>query len=282
MVSSNELSNYLTKQTFISFDTETTGMWAPVNRIVEIAAVKFNITDGVIDKFESLINPEREIPAEVIEIHGITDEMVKDAPTIIPVLNQFISFCGNDSILIAHNAPFDISFVGGALKRNELSFGNNLILDTVDIFKRYFPGQKSFSLLNLVKHFKIAQSQEHRALSDANFVFELFRVAVEKFPPVNCIDDFKKNFTTYSMSDIIDEVVSLPDHYVDLNNALANKHRIEISYKHPTRGLHNRVIQPMAFHRLGGVYYIIAFCENVNAERTFRLDRIDNYKIVVD
>lgn len=282
MVSLNELSDYLARQTFITFDTETTGMWAPVNRLVEIAAVKFNIADGVLDTFDSLINPLREIPAEVIEIHGITDEMVKDAPTVNSVLNHFISFCKNDSILIAHNAPFDISFVGGELKRNSLAFGDNLILDTVDIFKRYFPGLHSYSLLNLVKHFNISQSQQHRALSDANFVYELFRVAVEKFPPVNSLDDFNNHFTTFSMSDTIDEEVSLPDHYVDLNNALKNKNRVEIGYKHPTKGLHNRVIQPLAFHRLGGVYYIIAYCERVSAERTFRLDRIDNYKIIIE
>lgn len=282
MVSSNELSQFLKSQTFISFDTETTGMWAPVNRIVEIAAVKFNIQDGVIDTFESLINPQREIPPEVIEIHGISNDMVKNAPTAETVLNQFIDFCGNVSILIAHNAPFDISFVGGELKRNDLVFGDNLIMDTVDIFKRFYPGLYSYSLLNLVKHFKISQSQEHRALSDANFVYELVRIACLKFSLVNSIDDLKKYFTTYTMADIIDEDVSLPDHYIDLNNALANKHRVEIDYKHPIKGLHNRIIQPIAFHRLGSVYYIIAFCETVNAERTFRLDRIDNYRIIID
>ncbi len=168
------LSDFLLKQEFVAFDTETTGMWAPINRVVEIAGVKFDLKNGITDRFQCLNNPERAMPEEVIEIHGITDEMVKDAPTVKPVLTDFFKFCGKETILIAHNAPFDISFVGCELRRAELNSVDNPVLDTVDIYKKLFPELPSYSLLNIVRHFEIAQSQEHRALSDAMFVFELF------------------------------------------------------------------------------------------------------------
>src|SRR5210317_2168861 len=92
-----KLTDYLSSRTFIAFDTETTGIWAPVNRLVELSAVKFSLKEGEIATFDKLINPGRKIPEEVIKIHGITDEMVKGFPKASVVLKDFIPFCGEDS-----------------------------------------------------------------------------------------------------------------------------------------------------------------------------------------
>ncbi|MFQ5454135.1 MAG: exonuclease domain-containing protein [Candidatus Zixiibacteriota bacterium] len=280
MIETKELTDFLKHQIFIAFDTETTGIWAPGNRVVELAAVKFTINLGKIDSFQSLINPGREIPEEVIEIHGITNEDVKDAPLVKPVLKNFIEFCGTDSILIAHNALFDISFIACELERVNLIFGDNLILDTVDIFQRLYPGLPSYSLLNLVKRFGISQSQAHRALSDAVFVFLLVRKAVSKFPPIKSIDELKKSLSVYYMSDYKIESTALPDDFSDLNYALKQKLRVEIDYKHPNKPSNIRIIQPRKVYKLGQYYYINAYCEFVGAERTFRLDRINEYKVL--
>ena len=103
--------------TYVAFDTETTGLWAASHRIVEIGAVKFVPAIEKFVTFQHLINPQRTMPEDVIEIHGITDDMVAKAETADIVLKRFIKFCGEDSILIAHNALFDISFVAGELER---------------------------------------------------------------------------------------------------------------------------------------------------------------------
>ena len=276
----DHLSDYLQNQIFVAFDSETTGMWAPINRLVELSAVKFTLNLGEIGTFDSLINPQKEIPEEVIEIHGITNEMVKDAPTSKPVLKKFKDFCGPDSILLAHNAPFDISFVGSSLMRNKLKFSNNIILDTIEIYKEYFPNLESYSLLNLIKKFGMSQSQDHRALSDARFVYYLFRHVAEKFPPIENVDDLIKTFIVHRMTDTDDAIKELPGNYSDLNFAFTNKLRVEIDYYHPTREENKRTIQLREIHKLGSVYYIIAYCERMGSERTFRLDRIKEYKVL--
>ncbi|KAA3630933.1 MAG: WYL domain-containing protein [Calditrichaeota bacterium] len=275
-----EYADFIYNQTFIAFDSETTGMWAPINRLVELSAVKFSLRLGEIGTFDSLINPEREIPEEVMEIHGITNDMVKDAPKTKPVLKKFVDFCPPDAILIAHNAPFDISFLGSSFNREKMSFGDNLIIDTIDVCKTYFPGLPSYSLLNLIKKFGFSQTQDHRALSDSRYVYYLFRKASEQFADISSLDQFIERFTIHRMSDITDEIASLPSEYSDINYAIDNKSRLEIDYYHPTRESNIRTIQPREVHKLGETYYIIAYCERVGSERTFRLDRIKEYKIL--
>lgn len=274
------MPDFLRRQLFVAFDSETTGMWAPVNRIVELAAVKFSFERGQIDTFQALVNPERSIPADVIAVHGITDEMVRGCPFIKPVLERFVAFCGDHSVLIAHNAPFDISFVGAELDRVGLDFPDNRVIDTVDIYHRLFPGLESYSLLNIVRHFKIAQSQEHRALSDAMLVYRLFEQACAKFPPTENMAGLLDQFAGYHFSDWRGEPVKLSGDYSELQRAVDQGLRVEIDYNHPVASPTTRVIHPQQVHQLGSVYYINAYCERAQGLRTFRLDRIKSFRLI--
>jgi DNA polymerase-3 subunit epsilon len=270
----------LRNQTFVAFDTETTGLWAPAHRLVELAAVKFHLDRQHIDSFQSLINPQRPIPDEVVEIHGITDEMVADAPTVKPVLERFIEFCGDDSILIAHNALFDISFISCELARVGLTFSDNPILDTVDIYHRLSPGLESYSLLSLVSRFNIAQTQQHRALEDANLVHRLFLKAGERFGPIEGVGELKSLFTICTMADWPGEAGELPAEFGELNRALKENLRVEITYQSQSQPVHTRIIQPRQVYVIRSRFYINAFCERSRAERTFRLDRIEGFRVL--
>ena len=275
-------SDYLGHQTFIAFDTETTGMWAPANRLVELSAVKFNLNKGEIDRFDSLINPQREIPQEVIDIHGITNLMIADAPYTIEVLKQFYDFCQPDDILIAHNAPFDISFVSLESARSELELIDNPIVGTVDIFQKFFPGMRSYSLLNLVQTLGFGVSQDHRALSDAQYVFQLFSLAAEKFSQLQSFKEFAKLHKIHRFKDLKYEETDLPDEFAQINIAVRDNKKIEIDYEQPkSRSTQKRIIQPQRIHKLGANYYIEAYCETVEADRTFRLDRIKSFKLLL-
>ncbi len=274
--------DYLKQQTFVAFDTETTGMWAPINRVVEIAAVKFSLDSGEMGSFQSLVNPQRQIPPEVIRIHGITDEMVQDSPTAEQAMEQFMTFCGADSILVAHNAPFDISFVGSELHRTGLKFGPNPILDTVDIYHRFFPGLPSYSLLNLSKHFGIAQSQEHRALSDAILVHRLVAMAEDKLIEIHSLDDLEKLLTVHRMDAWQPESAPLPDEFADLQQAIDSGRKVEIDYNHPVKSSATRIIHPRHVFKLGSIFYINGYCELAKGERTFRMDRILRYEVLAD
>ena len=281
MTDPKPIPELLAGSTFVAFDTETTGLFAPTNRIVEIGAVKFRLGDPHRETFQELINPGMQIPVDAIRVHGITDLMVAAAEPAGAVLRRFTAFCGSNSIMIAHNASFDISFVGCELNRAGLTFGDNPILDTVDIYRRLFPGLYSYSLLSLVTQFGISQSQQHRALADALFVRDLFERAITAFPPADNPASLLANFTVHTMSEWPGEEVDLPDTYADLKLAIDRNQRLEIVYASPTREPESRLIWPKKILARGTSIYVMAYCEKALAERTFRLDRITSIKLFV-
>lgn len=274
------LNEYVRRQVFVAFDTETTGLWAPVNRIVEIGAVKFEVEVREDETFQSLIDPQRVMPPDVIKVHGITDDMVAGAPDACEVLTRFREFCGTDTVLIAHNAPFDISFVGAELARAGLAFGDNIIIDTVDIVRRTTPGLKSYSLESLSRQFGLASSQDHRALADARLVAELFRLVAADIEGVGKKEDWGKKGAAYRMSDWHDDTTRLPEEYAELDLAVRQQQRVQIVYEAKKNVPQRRIIQTHRIHRLRDAYYIEGFCEQAEAERTFRLDRITRYNVL--
>lgn len=273
-------NDLLARSTFVAFDTETTGLWAISNRLVEIAAVRFRFDSDTSQEFQSLINPEREIPAEAVRIHGITNEMVAAAPRSPEVLTRFLEFCGSDTLLVAHNAPFDMSFVGNELDRERIAYPPNLILDTVDIYRRFYPGIPSYSLLSLAQQFGLSQTQEHRGLSDAHLVRRLVSRALDSLPTVDDTTALRQVFSVYQMSDWKPEPSELPVQFADLASAVESRSPVEIVYQSVGAAESTRIIRPIQVQRLGSIHYIVAFCEKSQAERTFRLDRIVKYRVM--
>ena len=129
--------------TYCVLDLETTGLSFRTEKITEIGIMK--IKDGqIIDKFECFVNPEKPIPQRVVEVTNITDDMVKDAETIDKILPKVIEFVG-DSVLVAHNADFDIGFLKYNAKQLGLVF-ENTYLDTLKLAKELFPDYKKYKL----------------------------------------------------------------------------------------------------------------------------------------
>lgn len=157
---------------FIAFDLETTGTVPGVDRIVEIGAVLFNNFE-VESVFSTLINPQRSIPAGASAVNGITDDMVFDKPLIEDILPSFAEFC-QDIPMVAHNAPFDSQFLLADIKRLELAAPRGVVLDTLPIARKVFPGLPNYKLGTLVQHLKIPSSNFHRAEEDATYCGRLF------------------------------------------------------------------------------------------------------------
>ncbi len=168
------------KEQFVCFDLETTGLDPSANSIIEVAAARFTF-DGVIESYESLVDPEIPIPAESIAIHHITDEMVKGKPKINEVIPPLLKFLGSD-ILIGHGISLDISFVANAAKR--LCIPSKLesqpYLDTLRMARLY--GESPFnSLEKLREHFNIESEGAHRAMSDVVVNIEVFKFLCKKY-----------------------------------------------------------------------------------------------------
>lgn len=159
--------------TFIAFDLETTGTVPGVDQIVEIGAVRF--INGQVDSvFSTLIDPLRSIPAGASAVNGITDDMVSGKPTIDTILNSFAEFC-QDSLIVAHNAPFDTQFLVSDIRKHESLAPRGLVIDTLPISRKVFPGLPNYKLGTLIQHLKIPTSNDfHRAEEDATYCGNLF------------------------------------------------------------------------------------------------------------
>lgn len=157
---------------FICFDIETTGLSAKNDRITEIGAIKIKNKE-IVDSFCTFVNPEMHISSKITELTGITDEMVSNSPKEKEALENFIDFCGNSPVLVAHNAAFDISFIKAALDRIKIDYEFSSI-DTVPMCRGLIKNIKNYKLDTIGKYFKIPSFNHHRASDDAKALALIF------------------------------------------------------------------------------------------------------------
>lgn len=182
---------------FVVFDTETTGLAPSKDRIIELAAIRF--VDGQpVEWFETLVNPEKEIPTEATAVNGITNEMVVDAPTISQILPSFEEFVGSSS-LVAHNLEFDLKFIfySGSvitdskrkyydtleqakkiLKKPKMKYDKEYDIYDVDYESDY--DVEDYKLETLCDYYMITIPEQHRAYADAYATGILFGSLVEE------------------------------------------------------------------------------------------------------
>lgn len=157
--------------TFICFDIETTGLSAARDKITEIGAVK--VENGVItDTFSTFANPEMPIPQKITQLTGITDDMVNDAPSQSEAVGAFLEFAG-DNVLVAHNAPFDTSFIAKACEDMGREY-NYTSIDTVAISRAILTDIKNCKLDTVAKFLRLGDFNHHRATDDAEMLARIF------------------------------------------------------------------------------------------------------------
>ncbi|MGM9977640.1 MAG: PolC-type DNA polymerase III [Clostridium sp.] len=185
----NENGKSTLDDTYVVFDLETTGFSSKNDKIIEIGAVK--IKEGsIVDRFSEFVNPEMRIPYNITELTSITDEMVEKSETIEKILPKFLEFC-KDSVIVAHNAGFDVGFI----KKNARDIGKEFdypVLDTVPLTRYLYPELKKVKLNIVAKHLGVSLENHHRAVDDAKCTGDILLKCFEKIKEEKNINTLKE------------------------------------------------------------------------------------------
>lgn len=188
VVQSSKNQNLLDK--YVIFDLETTGLNREYNKIIEIGAVK--VKNGeIIDRFSTFINPHEKLTKEIINLTNITDDMLEDAPEEREMLPKFFEFF-EDSVLVAHNAKFDMGFIKKWAERNNRVV-ENTVLDTVGLSRTIFPEMTKHTLNVIAKKLDISLENHHRAVDDAEATANIF---------IKFIEILKNKYNISSLDDV--------------------------------------------------------------------------------
>ncbi len=261
----------LDKAKWVVFDVETTGLDPRQgDKICEIAAIKL-IENRKVDQFHSLVNPERPISSGAYRVNQITDEMVKDAPTITVILPQFLSFI-EGSVLVAYNIGFDLGFIG----RETEEKGETLppvLVDVLTLARKLMPQIGRFPLGHVAESLGISFPQRHRALADVEVTAKIFG----HFLSILKANGAKKVGEVSEASRPGSHFIKEINHQkiLAIEEALEGGKKVKIRYHSTwTSLITEREITPKAIQREYDKTYIVAHCYLRNEERSFRLDSI--------
>jgi len=168
------------KVRFVCIDCETTGLDPQQDRVIEVAAVKFSMSE-IFDSFESLVDPECVIPEASIAIHHISSDMVSGKPVIRALLPHLLDLIG-DHIIVGHGVKFDIEMIAAAADRAGIpcTLRHNRHLDTLRMARLYGDSPTN-SLEQLRRHFNIRDEGAHRAMSDVTVNMEVFKYLAKNY-----------------------------------------------------------------------------------------------------
>lgn len=254
---------------FCAFDCETTGINPAIDRILEVGIIRFTLEE-VLTSYSSLVNPMREIPEYSTTIHGITDEMVKDAPAVGDILGAVADFIG-DSPLVIQNPRFDLSFLGVAFRQGQRPLPPFHAYDTVRLSRSTFTGLPNFRLATLCASLNIAPPG-HRALSDAHGCMEVFRKVVKYHDR-----DGAWNFNDLNRlhgNTVKPRLAKKVKRSLNMDNRIYIGEAATIRYMDGLGNITVRRIIPHELVQSGGKSYIYAYCYLRNENRYFNTRRI--------
>jgi DNA polymerase-3 subunit epsilon len=266
-----DLDRPLNEVTFALFDVETTGL-SPAygHRVCEIACLC--VCDGIeTGRFESLVDPERSISAGAFRVNHITPEMLAGAPPFSAIAEPLLALM-EDSVLVAHNAPFDLGFLAKELEIAKLAPPEGAIVDTLALSRRIYRAA-SHSLSAITRTLELPAEPTHRAMSDVQATHHLLD---------RILHDLKHRWNVTTLAQVIDfqggpipypppRTLPLPPAIAE---ALESKGRVSMRYVDANGRETQRVVRPLGISERRGTLYLTAHCYWRDELRTFRLDRI--------
>lgn len=186
----NEVEMDLSEATYVVFDVETTGLSAIYNDLIQVAASKM-YKGNIIAEFDEFINPGHPLSAFTTELTGITDDHVKNAKPLVQVLKEFQEFC-KDTVLVAHNATFDVGFMNTNYERHGLPKITQPVIDTLEFARNLYPEYKRHGLGPLTKRFGVALEHHHMANYDAEATGRLLFIFIKEVAEKHGVTDLAR------------------------------------------------------------------------------------------
>ncbi|MDD2890592.1 MAG: exonuclease domain-containing protein [bacterium] len=267
----------LNKVPFVFLDVETTGLHPHYgDRICEIGLLKV-VSNRTSASYHTLINPYVPISIGAFMVNHITSDMVKYAPAFSEVTDKFFKFIEN-SVIVAHNAPFDLNFIGSQLNGLRMKFPKNIVIDTLTLARTYFQFPSN-SLSNIASHFGISAAHSHRAMEDAILTRKIFYIFLKEFKRKYNLD------TLYQLLEFNGGTITFPTYGElilppEVEEAIKWDRKLRIRYM-SEEGKHTvRTIKPIEIAPHKDYTYLVAHCFLREQRRTFRMDRILSIKVV--
>lgn len=255
------LDTPIAQTVFAYVDVETTGL-APQrgDRVCEVAVVRC-VGDTEVERFVSLVDPQRPISSGAAAVNGLSDAHLRGQPTFAAVAPPVLDLL-QDAVFVAHNAPFDLSFLDAELGRLGYAPLSNPCIDTLDLARSRYRFH-SHSLSSLAWRLGLADGGAHRALADALIVRRL-------------LNRLMRDMGARTLADLEPSAAALPggmDLPPYLAQALRERRRLRLEYQ-SKQGVTQRVVEPLRVYIAGQDLYLTAYCHLRHERRTFRLDRI--------
>ena len=266
-----DLSKNINDFAIVAFDTETSGAYPIESEIIELGAVKWQ-NGQIIDRFQVLLKPSKELTPDNIRIHGITNEMVKDSPQMSTQILNFCSFIDN-SVLLAHHAPFDLGFLSIEIEKSSLQFPNTFNFCS-SLLSRALLTTTNHKLQTLIKELELVGGEAHRAFDDAYACLQVFFKCTEKLgenPTLARILEVQKkdlHWKNYQVLGGGNANLGL------LLKAMREQRSISIIYSGGQTKNKTRPIRPLGIVRNPDGDYISAECGLDFQRKRFYLDKI--------
>lgn len=265
---------------FIGFDTETTGKYPLQAEICEMAAVKWR--DGkIVDTFQTLLKPSRPMDAEVIAIHGITNDMVEDAPLMRDKIADFHKFIAG-SICMAHHAPFDLGFISVEFEKYGLELPSEPVLCSSLLARKIFPASENHRLQTLIGFFGLEKGQAHRALDDARACLEV---------GLRCLNELgaNENLQSAFMAQggpltwqrfSLRELESARPEAKTLIRATREQKIVEMAYASGSKPGEKRRVHPLGLVRSLDGDFLVGYAEQDQRSKRYFLEKITSVEII--
>lgn len=262
----------------VAFDTETTGKYPLGAEVCELAAVKWR--DGkIVDTFQTLLKPSSPMDAEVIAIHGITNEMVENAPRMAEKIGEFREFISG-AVLLAHHAPFDLGFLALDMERCGKDLPEEPVLCTSLLSRKLFPESANHRLQTLVDFFGLEKGTAHRALDDARACLEvgikcLEESGDEKFKTAFEVQGGPIHWSRFS----IKALESRPE-IAGLIRAIRDQKIVSMVYDSGSAPGTARRVHPLGLVRSLDGDFVVAYDEKNQRVKRYYLEKVRSVEIV--